>query len=96
MLVFGVSGFLLLSMGGAIVAAPLTVPALVIVRHRHPSATFRVVAAILAAATIAEVAWALTYLALGETAPWIWLIPLVAGIATLAATARSRRQVRWA
>jgi hypothetical protein len=32
-----------------------------------------------AAATMAEVAWALVYLTAGEVRPWIWLIPLAAG-----------------
>jgi hypothetical protein len=36
-------------------------------------------------ATVAEVAWAPTYLVADEAKPWIWLIPLVAAIAAMAA-----------
>ena len=38
-------------------------------------------------ATIAEVAWALTYLAVGEAQPWIWLLPLIACVAALVTVA---------
>ena len=60
----GVSAFLLLSMGGAIVAAPLTVPLLYLTaRHRGFGAGMRVAAVGVAALTVAEVAWAAAYLA---------------------------------
>lgn len=78
-IVLAVAGFLLLSMGGAIVAAPLTVPLLVRIARRHPRRAWRGCAVVLAAATVAEVAWALVYVTAGETRPWIWLVPLVAG-----------------
>ena len=72
-------------MGGAIIAAPLTVPLMFVATRRHPTAAFRAIGALLIGATVAEVAWALTYLVADEAKPWIWLIPLVAAIAAMAA-----------
>ncbi len=37
--VFAVAGFLLLSMGGAVLAAPVTVPLMLVVSRRHPTTT---------------------------------------------------------
>ena len=79
------AAFLLVSMGGALVAAPVTVPLLFLVSRRHPTTAFRAIGAVLAAATIAEVAWALTYLLAHEAKPWIWLAPLGASAAAAAA-----------
>ena len=77
--VAALAGFLLLSMGGAIVAAPVTVPLLAVAaRWRGPQ--YRITAAVLAGLTLAEVGWAGTYLAVGEARPWVWLVPLVAGL----------------
>jgi hypothetical protein len=75
------AAFLLVSMGGAIVAAPLTVPLLFLVSQRHPTTAFRVTGTVLTAATVPEVAWALTYRVADEAKPWIWLAPLGAGFA---------------
>lgn len=84
-----VSAFLLLSMGGAVVAAPLTLPLLYLaVRNTELGAGLRLAAIVIAALTVAEVAWAATYLAVSETQPWIWLIPIGAGAGTAAALAR--------
>jgi hypothetical protein len=84
-----VSAFLLLSMGGAIVAAPLTLPLLYLaVRGDRISAGLRTAAVVIAALTVAEVAWAATYLAVAEAKPWIWLLPVAAGAGTAAALAR--------
>jgi len=77
-LVLAGAGFLLLSMGGAIVAAPLTVPLLVRIARHHPRRAWRGCATAIAAATVAEVAWAVVYIAAGEARPWIWMVPLVA------------------
>ena len=85
---FLVSGFLLLSMGGAIIAAPLTVPLMYIVASRHPTRGFWTAATVLSALTVAEVVWALTYLTVHETQPWIWLLP---GLGAVAVVAMSRR-----
>ena len=87
----GVSAFLLLSMGGAIVAAPLTVPLLFLaVRGGRIGAGLRTAAVVIAALTVAEVAWAATYLAVAEAKPWIWLVPAGAGAATAATLTRTR------
>ena len=72
-------------MGGAIVAAPLTVPLMFVVTYRHPTSAFRAAGAVLTGATVAEVVWALTYVAAGEAPPWIWLLPLLTAIAFMVA-----------
>src|SRR2546423_10604021 len=85
-----VSAVLLLSMGGAIVAAPLTLPLLYLaLRGGRMSAGLRAAAVVIAALTVAEVAWAATYLAVAEAKPWIWLLPVAAAAATAAAFART-------
>lgn len=84
------SAFLLLSMGGAVVAAPLTLPLLSIIARRGRCGTgLRTAAVLVAALTAAEVAWAATYLAIAEAGPWIWLLPVAAGIGTAAGLART-------
>ena len=81
-LVLAVAAVLLLSMGGAVVAAPVTVPALVwAARHRFRG-LLRAAAVVVAALTAAELGWALVYLAAGEADPTIWLVPLGIGLAT--------------
>ena len=88
------SAFLLLSMGGAVVAAPLTLPVLyVIVRCGQRGPGPRAAAVVVAALTVAEVAWAATYLAIAEAAPWIWLLPVAGGAGTAIALARTPRAV---
>ena len=85
-----VSAFLLLSMGGAIVAAPLTLPLLYLtVRVDRIGAGLRTAAVVIAALTVAEVAWAATYLAVAEAQPWIWLLSAAAGAATATTLART-------
>jgi hypothetical protein len=84
-----VGGLLLLSMGGAILAAPLTVPLLYLAaRGDRPGRGLRVAAAAVAIGTVAEVAWAATYLAVAEAQPWIWFLPVAAGSAAAALFAR--------
>lgn len=86
--VFAVAAVLLLSMGGAIVVAPITVPLLFFVSRRHRTAAFRIAGTVLAGLTVAEVVWALAYLQLEESKPWIWLLPTLAGgIAAISFTA---------
>jgi len=83
--VVAVSAFLLLSMGGAIVAAPLTIPLLYLTgRSDRAGVGLRTAVVVIAALTVAEVAWAATYLAVAEAQPWIWLVPVAAGAATAA------------
>lgn len=58
-----VSACLLLSMVGAILAAPLTVPLLYLVARSDGGTGLRVAAVTVGALTVAEIAWAATYLA---------------------------------
>lgn len=76
---FLVSGFLLFSMGAAIVAAPVTRLLLFAVAQR-PTRRVRWTAGVLAALTTAEAGWAATYVLVGEAEPAIWLLPTLAGI----------------
>jgi len=83
-----VSAFLLLSMGGAVVAAPLTLPLLYLaVRSGRMGTGLRRAAIVVAALTVAEVVWAATYLVMAESQPWTWLLPVVAGVAGAGALA---------
>lgn len=77
---FVVAAVLLLAMGGAIVAAPVTLPAMYVVVRRHPTRAFRTAGAIIGALTAAELAWAAVYLATGEATPAIWAVPIVGGL----------------
>ena len=73
-----------LSVGGAFFVGVVIAPLLVVVaREASPwgSWGYGVIAATLAT----EMAWGLTYLLAGEQQPAIWLVPAVAGVATLAA-----------
>lgn len=67
-------------MGAAIVPAPITVPLMFLATRRHPTTGFRTAGVILSALTVAEVVWALTYLQVEESKPWIWLLLLMGGI----------------
>ena len=87
-LVFAVAAFLLFSMGGAIVAAPLTLPLLYMGARRHPTRPFKAIGGLVAALTIAEVVWAAVYLALGESRPWIWLLPVIGALTMVVAFVR--------
>ena len=82
---FCVAAFLLISMGGAIIVAPLTIPLMFVVTRRHPTTAFRAIGAVLTGATVAEVVWALTYVVADEAKPWIWLVPLIAAVIAMAA-----------
>jgi hypothetical protein len=88
LVMFLVAGFLLLSMGGAILAAPVTIPLMWIAASRHPTQAFRVAATVLSALTVAEIVWALTYLAVDEAQPWIWLLPSLAALVVVAIAGR--------
>ena len=92
-----VSAFLLLSMGGAIVAAPLTLPLLYLaIRGGRISAGLRAAAIVVATLTVAEVAWAATYLTVAEAQPWIWLLPVGAAVATAGTFSRTPGALRAA
>jgi len=85
-----VAAVLLVSMGGAIVAAPLTLPALALVVRRHPTPGFRIAGAIIGGLTAAEVAWAAVYLIAGEAPVVIWFVPTLTAIAAGAVLGRRR------
>jgi energy-converting hydrogenase Eha subunit G len=76
-----VATVLLVSYGGAIVAAPITIPLLFLAARRSSSSGFRICAGIVVVLTIAEAVWALTFLTVGEARPTIWLVPLLGTIA---------------
>jgi hypothetical protein len=73
---------LLLSMGAAILAAPVVLP-LLWWAARATGRGVRVIAAILAALVIGEVAWAGVYLVVGERQPYIWALPALSAVMTV-------------
>jgi hypothetical protein len=79
---FVVSGGLLLTMGGAIFAAPATIPTMYLLMRARPTRPFRTFGSVIGALTVAEVAWWCVYVSGGEPQPWVWLVPLLAAIAT--------------
>jgi len=88
-----VSAFLLISMGGAIVAAPVTLPLLWFsIRRPGLSRPWKVTAAVVLALTVAEFTWAAVYLTIGESKPLIWLVPLGAFALAASATTRTLRR----
>lgn len=91
---FLLTGFLLLTMGGAVVAAPVTLPLLYVVVRRHPTRPFRWVGGVLGGLTAVELAWAVVYFLQGEERPSIWLVPVAAGVAFLGACLVAGRQAR--
>jgi 4-hydroxybenzoate polyprenyltransferase len=91
---FLLGALLLMTYGGAVVAAPLTLPLMYLAVRRHPTAPFRWVGGVLAGLTMVEVAWAAVYLVDEETKPSIWLVPLGAGIAVLVLFVVARRHAR--
>jgi len=91
---FVVGGFLLMSMGGAVFASPVTLPLMYLAVRRHPTTAFRWVGGALAGLTTVELVWAVIYFLSGETKPSIWLVPLAAGLVVLACFAGAGRQAR--
>ncbi len=91
---FVVAALLLGSMGGAVFAAPVTLPLMYLAVRRHPTAPFRWGGGVIAALTALELVWALVYVFSGEEQPSIWLVPLVAGLAVLVLFATARRRER--
>jgi hypothetical protein len=80
---FVVAGFLLFSIGGlGLVAAPVTLPLLVLVVRRHPSRAFRTAGAVIGGLSAAELTWGLVYIVAGEVAVAIWVLPIACGLAT--------------
>ena len=70
---------LIFSMGGAaIFAAPVTAPLMIYVISRDElGRRWRIAAALILALTLAECAWAVAYITVGESSPAIWLAPVV-------------------
>ena len=90
-----VAAVLLVSYGGAIVLAPITLPVLYLALSRNETGRgLRVGIVAVAALTAAEVGWAAVYLSVGEGMPWIWLAPVAAGGAALAGYSRTRPAAR--
>ena len=73
---------LLLSMGGAILAAPVVLP-LLWWAARTTGRRIRVIGAILAALVVGEVAWAGVYVVVGERQPYIWALPALSAAVTV-------------
>ena len=71
------------SVGGGFVAGIVLGPMLIVAsRHVGPLAAACFI--LLAGVLLAEVAWAMVYVVLGESQPAIWLGPIVAGVGTIA------------
>lgn len=82
-LLFVAAAMLLTSIGGlGIVAAPLTLPLMLLAVLRHPSRAFRAAGALIGGLTAAELTWGLVYIVAGEPRVVIWLVPLACGMAT--------------
>lgn len=91
---FVVCAVLLMSQGGAVVGAPVTLPLLYLAVRRHPTAAFRWAGGLIAGLTALELAWAVIYLLEGEGRASIWLVPLAVGVAVVAAFVATGRQAR--
>lgn len=88
-LLFTVAAVLLTSVGGlGNVAAPVTLPLMVLVVLRHPSQGFRMAGALIGGLTAASLTWGLVYIAAGEPRVVIWMLPLACGLATALGFAR--------
>ena len=72
-------------------AAPVTVPFLLLSARASSSKGYRVWAGIVVVLTTAELAWALTYVAFGEAQPAIWLVPILAAVGVIFGYARLSR-----
>jgi len=73
---------LLLSMGGAILAAPMLLP-LLWWATRTTTRGVRLIGVILAALVVGEVVWAGVYLVVGERQPYIWALPALSAAVTV-------------
>jgi len=73
-----VAGVLLISQGGQIFAAPVTVPALCWSIASAHTRSARILLSVVLALTLAVLGWFLVYLLVKERQPWIVLGPAVA------------------
>jgi len=81
-LLVAITVLLLGSSGGVgVVASPVLLALQFLAARTSRRASEVLLWALLASATGLEAAWAITYLALGEAMPWIWLVPTLVGIA---------------
>jgi hypothetical protein len=87
-----IATLLLASFGGAILAAPVTLPLLFIAARRVGSHVYRIWAGVIVALTAAECVWALTYFAQGESTPAIWLLPVLGAVASFVGYTLSARR----
>ena len=88
-----VSLVLLVSMAGPLLL-PLLVPAHLWAADTSRTTAARLLWSALPSVATGMVAWALVYVAAGEQRPTIWLVPLVAAMATAAAISRRSRSSR--
>jgi len=87
---------LLISMGGeGIVIAPVTIPILYWRARQHRSRTAHILIAALAALTASELTWGIVYKLAGdsEPKPWIWVMPVLAALSTVALFLRIRSKI---
>lgn len=69
---------LLLSFGGAIWTAPVTIPLLVYAILRvELTRLWHIIATLILALTVTQCAWAIMYLTVGESNPAVWIAPIV-------------------
>ncbi len=78
----------MLSIGGGFFATPLLIPAQWWAARRA-SGPMRLLWTALASLLAAEMTWGITFVAVGEREPVIWLLPLAAGLATMATFANT-------
>ena len=77
-IVTGASLLLLLSYGGAIFLAPITIPLLTYSTIRGLlTGLWRILNAVTLVLTLAQTSWAIVYFTLGESYPVIWIIPSI-------------------
>lgn len=91
---------LLATWGGAIFAAPVTIPLLTYsVVRKKLDGWWNIASKLTLALTLAQVTWAIIYFTLGEPIPAIWLVPtivfFVACFGFLTNTNRVVRGFRW-
>jgi hypothetical protein len=88
--VVAIAALLLVSYGGGVIAAPLTLPLLYLALRQPLSRGIRPAIVAVSALTAAEAGWAAAYLTTGEARPWVWLVPCAAGIGVLVVYSTTR------
>ena len=88
--VVAIAALLLVSYGGGIIAAPLTLPLLYLALRQPLRRGLRPAVIAVSALTAAETGWAAAYLTAGEARPWVWLVPCAAGIGVLVVYSTTR------